>query len=252
MKIYGKLVLNFGRYFMNVPCDLDSKLSKALYGRRYSALKKYFMGILALIGLFACGPEASPFLHDAAKIGHVEQVRTLLENGVGIDSKDGFQRTALHWAVNRGHRGVAQLLIEKGANVNARDRDAFTPLHLATQLVYTGMARMLIEQGAELNAKENSWGKTPLHFVAQHGPDGMAQMLIEKGAQVTVRDNLQLTPLHYAALSGQEGIAQLLLDAGADANAKGEDPFTRDPGTTPLKLATTPSMRELLEKHTTK
>ncbi len=200
-----------------------------------------------LLLLAACSAEDTTYLHESAKQGNLTQVKGLLESGVEIDARDGFQRTSLHWAVNRGHTPVARFLIEKGADVNARDRDAFTPLHLATQLVQRDIAELLINHGAELDAKEKSWGKTPLHFVAQFGPESMAALLLEKGAPIAVRDNLKLTPLHYAALSGQKGIAQLLIDKGADVNAEGLDPFTRQPGVTPLHLANSPAMKDFLK-----
>ncbi len=207
-----------------------------------------WMGFCLALLLVSCSAEETTYLHESAKLGNLTQVQGLLESGADINARDGFQRTALHWAVNRGFTEVARHLIEQGANVNARDRDAFTPLHLATQLVQTDVAEMLIKNGAELDAKEKSWGKTPLHFVAQFGPESMAALLMEKGANINVRDNLKLTPLHYAALSGQKGIAKLLIARGANVKAEGLDPFTRQPGITPIHLANSPALREFLQK----
>jgi ankyrin repeat protein len=202
---------------------------------------------LCLLFLVSCSAQETTYLIESAKMGNLTQVKGLLEAGADINAKDGFQRTALHWAVNRGFKPIARLLIEKGANVNAKDRDAFTPLHLASQLVQSDVAELLIQHGAELNAKENSWGKTPLHFVSQFGPESMAALLIEKGADIHVRDNLKLTPLHYAAVGGHKGIAELLIAKGADVKAEGLDPFTRQPGVTPIHLADSPEMREFLQ-----
>ncbi len=206
-----------------------------------------WLGFCLALFLASCSAEETTYLHESAKQGNLIQVKGLLESGAQIDAKDGFQRTALHWAVNRGFAGVARHLIEQGANVNARDREAFTPLHLATQLVQRDVAEMLIQNGAQLNAKEQSWGKTPLHYVAQFGPESMADLLMENGADIHARDNLKLTPLHYAALSGQKGIAKLLIAKGADVKAKGLDPFTRQPGITPIHLANSPALREFLQ-----
>ncbi len=211
-----------------------------------------WLGFCLALFLASCSAEETTYLHESAKMGNLTQVQGLLESGADINAKDGFERTALHWAVNRGFAGVARHLIERGANVNARDRNAFTPLHLATQLVQTDVAEMLIQHGAQLNAKEQSWGKTPLHYVAQFGPESMADLLMEKGADIHARDNLKLTPLHYAALSGQKGIAKLLIAKGANVKAKGLDPFTRQPGITPIHLANSPTLREFLQSKVTK
>ncbi len=217
-----------------------------------SVAKILVMGFCLAVFLAACSEPDTTYLHESAKNGNLTQVKGLLESGADINAKDGFQRTALHWAVNRGFSEVARHLIAKGANVNAKDSDAFTPLHLATQLVLTDLTELLIQNGAELNAKEKSWGKKPLHFVAQYGTEPLAELFVEKGANINVRDNLQLTPLHYAALSGQKGIAVLLIDKGADVKAEGLDPFTRQPGITPIHLANSPALREFLQSKSKK
>lgn len=203
--------------------------------------------LCATLFLAACSAEETTYMIESAKMGNLTQVKGLIESGADINAKDGFQRTALHWAVNRGYGPIARHLIEHGANVNAKDREAFTPLHLATQLAQSDVAELLIKNGADLDAKEQSWGKTPLHFVAQFGPEPMAELLVEKKADIHARDNLKLTPLHYAALSGQKGIAALLIEKGADVKAEGLDPFTRQPGITPIHLANSPTMREFLQ-----
>ncbi len=231
-----------GGCYHNLPC-IPSLV------RRGPASWRWGLGLVlcALIFLVSCSAEETTYLHESAKMGNLVQVKGLLEAGADINAKDGFQRTALHWAVNRGFANVSRHLIEKGANVNAKDREAFTPLHLATQLVQSDVAELLIQNGAELDAKEKSFGKTPLHYVSQFGPESMADLLIEKGANINVRDNLKLTPLHYAALSGQKGIAKLLIAKGASVKAEGLDPFTRQPGITPIHLANSPALREFLQ-----
>ena len=80
----------------------------------------------------------------------------------------------------------------------------------------------------------------------------MAALLLEKGANMNARDDLQLTPLHYAALSGQKGIAEQLIAKGADVKAEGLDPFTRQPGITPIHLANSPALRDFLQSKSTK
>ncbi len=235
-----------GGCYHNLPCV------PSLVRRGQLICRWLGLGLCLAVFLASCSAEETTYLHESAKLGNLAQVQGLLESGADINARDGFQRTALHWAVNRGFANVAGHLIEHGANVNARDRDAFTPLHLATQLVQTDVAELLIQNGAELDAKEKSFGKTPLHYVSQFGPESMAGLLMEKGANINVRDNLKLTPLHYAALSGQKGIAKLLIAKGANVKAEGLDPFTRQPGITPIHLANSPALREFLQSKANK
>ncbi len=57
---------------------------------------------------------------------------------------------------------------------------------------------------------------------------------------------------HYTALTGQKGIAALLIAKGADVKAEGLDPFTRQPGITPLHLANSPALLEFMQSKATK
>ena len=62
-------------------------------------------------------------LHLAAKGGHVEAARWMLDHDAPIDSaKERELRTPLHWATQRGHLDLVKLLLERGAPVNAGDK----------------------------------------------------------------------------------------------------------------------------------
>lgn len=41
-------------------------------------------------------------MYSIFKLGHVEIVRILAENGADLDIGDQFDRTALHWAAKKG------------------------------------------------------------------------------------------------------------------------------------------------------
>jgi hypothetical protein len=60
-------------------------------------------------------------LLDAARKGDVAAVRTLLDEGLDVDTKFRYGRTALAFACDRGHVEVVRLLLERGADVNAQD-----------------------------------------------------------------------------------------------------------------------------------
>ena len=67
-------------------------------------------------------------IHTAAEKGNLARVRTLLNNGVAVDAKDGQGRTPLYMAASWGRKQVVQLLIDKGADVNAKNNNGQTPL----------------------------------------------------------------------------------------------------------------------------
>jgi ankyrin repeat protein len=99
----------------------------------------------------------------AAKNGHIEVVRLLLEKGAAVNearTTDGL--TSLITAADRGHLEVVQLLLEKGAAVNqARSYDGTTALIVATEHGSMPIVRLLLLKGAAVNQSKND-GRTAL------------------------------------------------------------------------------------------
>ena len=72
-------------------------------------------------------------LHLAARMGHTEAVKALLEIHANIEALGDKQRTPLHLAALWGYAGVIRALIEAGANIKAQDDEQATPLYLAAK-----------------------------------------------------------------------------------------------------------------------
>ena len=160
-------------------------------------------------------PEPPMSLQEAAAIGDVNLIRTLIENGTDVDSlDDGFLKTALHRAVIKGHKSVAELLLARGAGVNARDWGSRTPLHYATEEGHKEITELLIAKDADVNAKRAD-GDTPLHFAARTDHKDIIELLIAKGADVNAKNNEGQTPLNIALIRNRKDIVQLLLAKGA-------------------------------------
>jgi hemoglobin len=78
-----------------------------------------------------------------------ELVRALVRAGADVNGCGGVTRaTALHMAARRGHVEVARALLDSGAAVNARDRKGDTPLLRAINCRKNGVAQLLRERGA--------------------------------------------------------------------------------------------------------
>jgi ankyrin repeat protein len=60
-------------------------------------------------------------LSDAARKGDAAAVKKLLDEGVDVNSKFRYNRTALSFAADRGHVDVVKLLLDRGADVTMKD-----------------------------------------------------------------------------------------------------------------------------------
>jgi len=187
-------------------------------------------------------------LHQAAKIGDIEQVKLLISKGADVNAKDEREKTPLCHAVTSGKMELIKLLVEAGADVNT---GKWPPLCQAVDENNMEIVQMLVEAGADVNA-----GKWPplcqavdennmaiAEYLIAHGanvnaPEGwtalkeapyidnnveMVELLITKGADVNAGP---YTPLHAAVKKDRSDIVELLIAKGANVNAKDKSGMT--------------------------
>ncbi|MDQ3440552.1 MAG: ankyrin repeat domain-containing protein, partial [Planctomycetota bacterium] len=130
----------------------------------------------------------------AAKHGHVDAVRVLLDAGATVDERSsdpphsGYK--ALHYASAAGHVEVMRLLLDAGADVSDQAVDLLgeptcTPLHLAAGEGHAAAAHLLIERGAD--ASDDTGGDTPLDRASRGGHTGVARLLKTAGASAIAK-----------------------------------------------------------------
>lgn len=95
----------------------------------------------------------------ACERGDIDFVREALEHNKSLANvKEKSNYTALMGAARKGHTDVAKLLIENGADVNAANEYRTTPLMYAVGDLddYPDMVRLLLESGADVNFPDYS------------------------------------------------------------------------------------------------
>lgn len=95
-------------------------------------------------------------LEEAAKGGHYEVVKYLLEKGASPAYKHHNGRTALMEAVASHHPPIVSLLIQNGADLNAKSDLAETPLSIAKKKKYDDIIAILKDAGVNLEKGSSS------------------------------------------------------------------------------------------------
>ncbi len=149
-----------------------------------------------------------------------EELKALLDSGVGVNFRDRGGRAALHLAVTQGQAELARYLLSRGADVNARDALARTPLMLAVgpgDLKLSGgpyaplgdfwTAPPCGDGSSTSSRYETGW---PTWYAIAERRRPVIRLLLESGADLAPIDSLGLTAFDHAARGGLTGFERLL------------------------------------------
>lgn len=192
-------------------------------------------------------------LIEASKSGSERVVRLLIENGVKVNTIDGFGWTPLMWASYNGHTKVVNSLIRAGAAVN-QSASAETALIAASYRGHTAIVVALINAGARINRlcrlhvipnrypiigddpliidyEAGRTRKTALMIACIEGHTTVADTLVKAGAKINAVNEFKQTALMFASTYGYVDTIKLLINAKADLGLR--DKYKH----TPLMLA---------------
>ncbi|KAI8492895.1 ankyrin repeat and SOCS box protein 16-like [Branchiostoma floridae x Branchiostoma belcheri] len=183
-------------------------------------------------------------LQEAAKYGHADCVRVLIQHAADVNTCDRFDVTAVHLAGEGGHVQCLHALLEAGADPNKGTKyskpgaytayphpGGTTPLHLAATNDHVDCIRELIINGADYNSQDEL-GRTSLYIssyrqsekgVLTHLQNAMGRDILSLPVYQT-----EETPLHESVRHGMSDAVRALLRHGSDANAmnsSGHSPF---------------------------
>lgn len=150
--------------------------------------------------------------HIAAKEGHIHLIQLFCPRYVvNINVKipcflDGREKSVLHLASENGHvETVKTLLNQFEAEVNLKDSDGNTPLHccvlnpydprrLREKEDFNDTAKTLLKHRVSVNSK-NAFGDSALHLAAMNHFQRIVEMLLEVGANPFIENNQNLKPV---------------------------------------------------------
>ena len=159
-------------------------------------------------------------LIEAVKTRNAETVRSLLEQRVDVNARQGDGATALHWAVHLDDGNVIDLLLRAGANADASDDTGVTPLYLACLNRQAALVERLLQAQANPNAATVS-GETVLMTCARTGEAAGVRALLTRGAKVNATEpGHDQTALMWAAAQAHPEAVDALLRGGAEVRAR--------------------------------
>lgn len=129
--------------------------------------------------LTGCAAKDDP-LFEATRNGDTGRVRTLLDSGADVNSRDESTRTLSMHAAIFNRIDVAQLLLDRNAEVNARNNKAETALALAAREGHPDIVRVLLRKGADVNARDSA-GLASIVYAAQFNHPATLKVLLDEG-----------------------------------------------------------------------
>ncbi|RMJ18629.1 hypothetical protein CDV36_001718 [Fusarium kuroshium] len=149
----------------------------------------------------------------AARLGHVDQVKALIDAGADVNVKMKSGSPALSIAANAE---IVDLLIRAGADVHATNGTGTTALHGAAKNDNAEIVKKLLSMGAMVNLRTLYGGFTPLHVAAQYNSADAAQLLCSLGGDIDARVDDGRSTLHVAIQCNSHQTIAVLLELGAD------------------------------------
>lgn len=158
----------------------------------------------------AAQDETVQVFHRAAKLGDVEKVEELLEQGVDVDARSRYEATALSFAAQHGHLNVVQILLTHGATVDVRDSFyKVTPLQWAASNGHSEVVAELIRGGATPDF-------SALRLACTKGHAESVRLLLESGTY----DAPRLSSLLVARPDLAADVKEQLQQSGGDPDIK--------------------------------
>ena len=153
-------------------------------------------------------------LAEAAGKGRAKRLRTLVGQGVDVNSRGNKGATALFWALREGSVRGFTTLLELGADPNVIFDDGGSVMHWAVRNRNPAFLEAALAHGGNPNLKAGQFDRTPIFEALGERRDRL-DLLLAAGADVNAESELG-TPAYVAARRGSFDVVYRLLEHGAE------------------------------------
>ena len=171
-----------------------------------------------------CPGNASILMYCAKFNAHINNVKTLIENGenVNLHFDDGW--TSLMEAVKNTNTKLIKLLSDNKADVNAATETGATALIFAasSDKDNSEIIELLLKYGADINQRDNNGG-TALWAAANFGHINNVKTLLEHKADTTLYPNENWPILLVAIDKNNKEMVNILLKHGCNPDVKADN-----------------------------
>lgn len=183
--------------------------------------------------------EISP-LHAAAKHGHLELVKLLVDQGAEVYSNPMCTYPPVMIAAWRKHSDIVDYFVKEIPDRAEGTNGLGVTINLAAREGWADVVARHIEADP-LSVYQRGWiGDSPLHWPAHNGHVDIVEMLLDAGAEIEA-DEINCyggKPLHWAS-EHEPASVKLLLERGANVNSRNMKADTEFHGVTPLIMNAT-------------
>lgn len=154
----------------------------------------------------------------AVKGGQLAAFQRLLGADSTVALTDNTDFSLLHLAAREGHLEIVRELIQLGADNNAIGVDRSTPLLLAAEKGHLVLVKYLINDLRSDMEAANKAGACAVHVAAMHGHVQVLEQLHKAGADIQMKDQENCRPIHLAVQGGHLRVVKFLLGLGVIPN----------------------------------
>jgi hypothetical protein len=156
----------------------------------------------------------------AAAAGDIPALRKLIEGRSQLARAEYWYTPAVHFAAREGHVDAVRLLVDAGADPERNGLNDRNLIEMAREHGHEQIAQLLDHARDRRGRVVAQKADHPIHRAAALGDAEAVSSLLDADASITDRGNrFGLTPLHLAALGGSPTVVTLLLDRGANLHA---------------------------------